>query len=307
VPSVLIGVDSQSRITRWNPAAANTFGLSRNDVLGKELAHCGVKWLEPEMAIEVQNWCFEGIVRRSDLIPFERDSKTRFAGLTFTPVKNGEYLLIGSDVTERNVLEEQLRQAQKLESIGQLAAGIAHEINTPIQYIGDNVRFLKDTFQDLCAILPELKRLGDIASAGKPILTEDIEALTSQASKLDPEYLVEEIPKAIDQTLDGVGRVATLVKAMKEFSHPGSKEKSPQNRNQAIQRTITISRNEWKYVADVETEFDTSLPAVPCHLGELNQVVLNLIVNAAHAIGDVVAATGSGKGKIRVQTINEEE
>lgn len=304
VPSVLIGVDSQSRITRWNPTAAGTFGLSSADVVGKELALSGVKWLQPEMGAEVQKWCLEGIARRCDLIPFELDGKTRFAGLTFTPVRDGEYLLIGSDVTDRNALEEQLRQAQKLESIGQLAAGIAHEINTPTQYIGDNVRFLKDAFQDLNPTLQQLQRL---ASEGKAPVPEDLQTLVDQTAKFDTAYLAEEIPKAIDQTLDGVERVATLVKAMKEFSHPGSKEKSPQDLNQAIQSTITISRNEWKYVADVETKCDDSLPLVPCHLGELNQVFLNIIVNAAHSISDVVAAAGGGKGKITIQTINQEE
>ena len=305
VPSILIGVDGQSRITRWNPTATATFGLSRDEVLGKELALCGVRWLQTEMAADFHTWCGEGVARRCDLLPFEKDSKTRFVGMTFTPVNVNECLLIGSDVTDRNVLEEQLRQAQKLESIGQLAAGIAHEINSPTQYIGDNVRFLKDAFQDICGILPQLTALSE---TGQSLASsESIQALASVAARLDSAYLAEEIPKAIDQTLDGVQRVTTLVKAMKEFSHPGSKEKSSQNLNQAIQSTITISRNEWKYISEVETDFDESLPPVPCHIGELNQVILNLIVNAAHAIGDAVAAGGPAKGKIRIQTINHDE
>ena len=118
----------------------------------------------------------------------------------------------------------------------------------------------------------------------------------------DAAYLLEEIPRAIDQTLEGVGRVAALVNAMKEFSHPDTKEKSLLDLNRAIAGTLTVARNEWKYVAELETDFDPSLPPVSCHPGEFNQVILNLIVNAAHAIGDVARQGGRKMGTIRVQT-----
>ena len=125
-----------------------------------------------------------------------------------------------------------------------------------------------------------------------------------QSEHADAGYLLEEIPKAIDQTLEGVTRVSTLVSAMKEFSHPDTKEKVLLDLNHAINSTITVARNEWKYVADMETEFDPSLPPIPCLPGEFNQVILNLIVNAAHAIADVVRKGGPEKGKITVQTRN---
>jgi signal transduction histidine kinase len=205
-----------------------------------------------------------------------------------SPIRDQAGNVIGAshiawDITERKRLERQLAQAQKLESIGQLAAGIAHEINTPIQYIGDNARFLQDALSDLHRV---------IAAQGQP---------DASAGDVDLEYLQQETPKAIQQLLEGVSQVARIVRAMKEFSHPGATEKLPVDLNRAIESTLVVSRNEWKYVADVETDLARDLPQVPCLAGEINQVLLNLIVNAAHAIDDVVKTTG-GKGRITVST-----
>jgi signal transduction histidine kinase len=205
------------------------------------------------------------------------------------------------DVTERNLLRAQLLQAQKLESVGQLAAGIAHEINTPTQYIGDNVRFMKDAFLDLRSLLAHYERLLLLAKSNT-LTTESIHEIEEAVRSADAGYLLEEIPKAVEQTLEGVTRVSTIVSAMKEFSHPGTKEKIPLDLNHAIDSTITVSRNEWKYVAELETDFDPALPLINCLPGELSQVILNLIVNAAHAIADVVREGGLEKGKITVQT-----
>jgi len=207
------------------------------------------------------------------------------------------------DITERNLLREQLLQAQKLESVGQLAAGIAHEINTPTQYIGDNVRFLKDAFQDITKLLEKYERLLSAAN-NNSLSRETIKNVTAAVKGVDTSYLLDEIPKAIDQTLDGVSRVSSIVGAMKEFSHPDTKEKIPLDLNRAINSTITVARNEWKYVADLETEFDPSMPLVSCLPGAFNQVILNLIVNAAHAITEATNKGGPERGKITVQTKN---
>jgi PAS domain S-box-containing protein len=311
VPSILIGMDRDSRITRWNLAAARVFGLPKEEVAGKQLTDCPIRWLRADMQDEVQSWCSETMSRQCDKIPFEKDGKTRQLGLTITAVKVAdknltELLIIGSDITDRSALEEQLHQAQKLESIGQLAAGIAHEINTPTQYVGDNLRFLKDAFQDIRSLLEAYKRLLEAAQSDC-LSGETVQETTAAVERADTGYLLEEIPKAIDQALEGVTRVATLVGAMKEFSHPGTKDKTPLDLNHAIESTITVSRNEWKYVAEMETDFDPSLPLIACHPGEFNQVILNLIVNAAHAIADVVGNENSTRGRIKVQTRNGEE
>jgi PAS domain S-box-containing protein len=308
VPSILIGAGHDSRITRWNLAAAGVFGLSGDEVVGKQLTDCGIRWLRPGMQDEIRSWCSERDSQRSDEVPFEMNGKTRLLGLTVTPVHVADdntttLLVIGSDVTHRKTLEEQFRQSQKLEAVGRLAAGIAHEINTPIQFVGDNMQFLHDAFSDLSKVMEKYHRLRDAAANGETGqgLTEVAEA----EKAADINYLVEEIPKAIAQSLDGVARVATLVRAMKEFAHPDRKERAAADINAALLSTLTVARNELKYVAEVETEFG-DLPLAVCNIGELNQVFLNLLVNAAHAIGDAVNGTGQ-KGVIRVRTSLEED
>jgi signal transduction histidine kinase len=239
-------------------------------------------------------------------LPFEKDGSRRFLGatinrVTFADDKSVGLLITGSDITERRHLEEQLRQAQKLEAIGQLAAGIAHEINTPTQYVGDNTRFIKESWPAISDLAQFAQRLDQEARTGS-LSSDAMVQLHSCVEKADLEYLLKEIPKAIDQSLEGVQRVAKIVRAMKEFSHPGSEEKSALDINRAIETTVTVARNEWKYVSEVETRLDPELPLVPCHAGEFNQVILNLLINAAHAIRQVVGDDSGGKGKIVITT-----
>jgi len=207
------------------------------------------------------------------------------------------------DITDRKQLESQLAHAQKLESIGQLAAGIAHEINTPIQYVGDNTRFLKDAVAGLLKLAGACDHCVSEYD-GHTLPREAIAAVHTALKEVDLEFLKEETPKAIEQSLDGVTRVAAIVRAMKEFSHPGA-ERTATDLNHAIHNTTLVSKNEWKYVADLIEEFDPSLPPVPCIAGEINQVILNLIVNAAHAIEDVVKDRRGEKGTIMIRTRRE--
>ena len=201
------------------------------------------------------------------------------------------------DVSEIKELQNQLAQAQKLESVGQLAAGIAHEINTPIQYIGDNAKFLEDSFRDLMDLSHPTHTAGSNPSKGNEVAVHNGDQ--RNAGMLD--YLRVEVPRALTQLSEGVDQVARIVRAMKEFSHPGTVEMAAVDINRAIESTALVSRNEWKYVAELTTDLDPNLPPVQCISGEFNQVVLNLIVNAAHAISDVVNDSGK-KGRIHIST-----
>lgn len=193
---------------------------------------------------------------------------------------------------QRQQMELQLRHAQKLEAIGQLAAGIAHEINTPTQFTEHNLRFLQETF-------PKLMQLLKGAAPGQQ--SEEPQGTTGQS---EFEFFVKEIPAAIEEALQGTGRISKIVRAMKEFSHPGSPDNKPEpaNINHAIETTITVARSEWKHVAEMVTEFDAHLPLVPVFAGEFNQVILNLVVNAAHAISEATHGDRQRKGIITVST-----
>ncbi len=213
-------------------------------------------------------------------------------------------VILMEDITEKLSMERDLHQAQKLEAIGQLAAGIAHEINTPIQYVGDNLRFLGESFADVLAICTTLQLLvqDEHPDHFQAVMVQARQTLEER----DLPFLAEEIPQTIAQSKDGVSRVAAIVRAMREFSHPGSEEKVLVDINHALDNTLMVSHNEWKYVTEVETDFDPCLPMLSCLPGEINQVFLNLIVNAAHAIGEVVGKGGNKRGTISISTRAEE-
>jgi signal transduction histidine kinase len=206
------------------------------------------------------------------------------------------------DVTDRRALESDLRHAQKLESVGQLAAGIAHEINTPIQFIADNLRFLAESFTPITALLDGYRTAltnttltGDLATSHQMLITQEVE--------MDLEFLREEIPQAATQAIEGTQRVTRIVRAMKAFAHPGGDGKAPADVNEAIRNTLIVADSEIYPVADVVLDLGP-LPPVVCNLGDINQAVLNLVINAAHAIADAVAADSSptSRGTLTLRT-----
>jgi PAS domain S-box-containing protein len=307
ITSILISLDEEDRIVQWNAATEKVFGISKAEVMGRTLRECNIQW-DCDKIIEAVNVCKnQKKTIPADDVKFKRlEGTDGFLGLTVIPIIAEEterlgILVLGADITDRKMLEAQLGAAQKLEAIGQLAAGIAHEINTPTQYVGDNTKFLKDSFENFIILLEKYKRLLNAAeeNAAESELVSEIKEFLEA---IDIDYMVREIPIAIQQSLEGVERVTSIVQAMKEFAHPGSKEKIPIDINKAIKSTVTVARNEWKYVADMETDFASNMPRVCCLPGEFNQVILNIVVNAAQAISETIGDGSAEKGVISIST-----
>jgi PAS domain S-box-containing protein len=307
-PIGLAIVDTGCRVLDLNRALEEVIGFSSQEAIGRFL------WdfmpAEEVPAIQgVLGDLLSGKVSTSREHPrvIAKDGHVVHAEFGLTAVRDAEgqtQLVVVSvvDVTAQNRLEIELRHSQKLESVGRLASGIAHEINTPIQFVGDNVNFLSEAFQQILALC-ETYRSMCAKAASAPLSPADIEALKKEEELADIEYIRANVATSIASTIDGVGRVARIVQSMKAFAHPDHGERATADLNAALRDTLTVATNELKYVAKVETDFG-KIPAVPCFVNDLNQVFLNLLVNAAHAIGDVVGKSG-GRGVIRVRTYLE--
>jgi PAS domain S-box-containing protein len=291
IPAFIYAKDTESRFIAMNTALARNMGTNAEHAMGKtdfdfHTPDLAKKFYTDEQALIKSG---ESIIDLEEPGFDQATGQPRTVVTSKVPLRdiNGDVIGIigvGFDITERKFAEQRLAAGEKLESIGRLAAGIAHEINTPIQYLNDSIYFIREAMQDLMA---HNAKLTSMLPQAEP--DEDIEDL-----KL-------ELPPALDRVADGLSRIAEIVRSMKEFSHADQTEMSRIDLNRAIRSTLVIASTEYKYVADVDTDLATDLPAVLCHGGQVNQVVLNLVVNAAHAIGDKVRGTVE-KGRISVKT-----
>lgn len=214
------------------------------------------------------------------------------------------------DISAFKQAQQELERTQLLQAMGRLLAGIAHEINTPVQFIGDNLTFLADAWRVLQQWLDltqecinEVKDHREVAGRIRHWL-EKIEQFKQNA---DTEFILHEFPAAVQQSLEGVGRVAGLVLAMRDFSHMDERRMAPADLNRAIRSTVTILRNELKYITDVQTDFDPDLPEVFCSVDEMNQVFLNLLINAGHSIQEKIEQGHLQRGCIRIRTRTEDD
>jgi signal transduction histidine kinase len=306
--SAAIGIDKHDQVTHWNHQAELHFGIKKIDAIQKRLFELNINWDWPLIISKLCDSLNNNETSEKFDVSYIRDSeeKDRIFSIAITPFvePNGSfigYLLLMDDITEKKHLENRHHQSMYLESIGQLSAGIAHEINTPMQYISDNLSFLEDSFINVAKAFWTIKK----SLSSNTINTEQLNSIFKEA---DIEYLSEELPLAFSQTTEGVKRVCSIVKAMKEYSHPNSEEKVATNINDCINITITISKHTWKYHSEMEVFLDSELPEVMCHPGPFNEVILNIIVNAADAIKDRIENNESiDKGKITIQTLNKED
>ncbi|MDD2761497.1 MAG: PAS domain S-box protein [Methylomonas sp.] len=283
--SAIVTIDKNGIVISFNKAAERIFGYKQSEIIGRN-----VNCLMPDaIASQHDSFLQRYLTTRQPAIMGQRreveakrkDGKLFPALLQVNPMQLDDTVFFSGvidDISETKALQTQLIQAQKMEAIGQLASGVAHEINTPIQYIGDNLSALAQNFADILDYQQSLSDTADDTMKAK------LEAL---AERYDIAYILEDSPKAIQQSLEGVARVAEIVKAMKTFSHFGpSQDKQFVNLHEALNGVLTISRNSYKYIAQIETDFATDVGSIECYANQLNQVLLNLLINAVHAIED---------------------
>jgi len=304
----IVAVDDAEHITLFNRAAELMFARSAGDSLGQPLTTLVPEWFRASHREFMDDFSGVGALTRAISTP----------GLLVGLRPNGEEFPLEATISrasidgdivttlfmrdvsewqraeqERAQLESQLRLSQKLEAVGQLAAGIAHEINTPIQYVGDSVLFLRTAREDSHKVLEAYRNaLTAIENGATAASVRADIAAAEQAA--DTDFYTVEVPKAFERTLEGIEHVATIVRAMKDFSHPDAADHQEADLNRALETTLVVARNEYKYLAEVETHLH-ELPPVICNIGELNQVFLNLIVNAAHAIEESGKDVATGR------------
>jgi PAS domain S-box-containing protein len=306
-------VDLDGVVTFANPESEWILGWAGSELVGS-------RWLdrvlpksragEPRGQNALWQTLIDGITRREEEESFQhKDGLLIPVAYSVSAMCEGEEttgaVITFNDISERKRAEEersrmerQMNQMHKMEAVGQLAGGIAHEINTPIQYIGENLRFLQDAHADMNKLLDAYQGLSRHAESIES-LRPQLEKVKQVREEVDIDYLQEELPKSVEQSLTGTEQVARIVLAMKEFAHPGSRQMDQADLNKIIQNSVAVSKNEWKYVADAELQLDPDLPKVECLGGEISQVLLNLIVNAAHAIENT---EHDGKGKITISS-----
>ena len=300
--SALFITDFDGIVTRVGGATRELTGFDRDDLVGRPVSDFLVFPMAGPPSIETLCQAqheAELVKQAGGTVPVLvnvsklRNERRQDVGVVF----------LATDLSERRHLELELRQAQRLEAIGQLAAGVAHEINTPIQFVGDSARFLGDVFDDLIGLLGCYQELRTQAEAAG--LESAVAAVDAKIDEIDLAFIVDEGPKAVARTLDGVSRIATIVKALKQFSHPGGEHMAPADLNELIEITLVVARNEYKYVADVRTELEP-IPEVVCHRGDIASVLLNLVVNSAHALTDRFGATDQ-RGEIVIRSRPDDE
>jgi len=331
--SIVIIIDNKENVINVNRKCLQTSSYDETELIGENFFDYIIEdkqQLKTEIN-DVLNTIRRGDIWNGTLCVKGKNNSIFWMQSTITPFFNKDaeiyqYAIVSTDISEHLQLQKTLKlrnkeiekaheelnashlitlHSEKLASVGQLAAGIAHEINTPIQFVGDNTRFLQESFEDLINLVNTYEELA------KSVRDNDVEkSLANKALSLSDEievdYLAEEVPNAITQTLDGVDRVSTIVRSMKDFSHPGSDSLENIDLNHSIKSTINVSRNEWKYCAQMHTYFDPELTTVSCFPGELNQVILNMIVNAAHAI-EAIRSDSDPLGSITIKTRSHDD
>jgi PAS domain S-box-containing protein len=295
----IVKFDANGKIEMMNPAFEKIFAVPKSLLVGRYIQ--SLLPVEESRSVQQEEFwvhrCTEaqpkfstrGVNGRGQEFDMElsasratQPSKSGGSGSVF-------YVWVVRNTQQLRNVERKLAVSQRLEAIGQLAAGVSHEINTPIQYVHENTKFLRDAFEGLNAVVGGIERALEEPGQTREQLNEMFEALRQQ-NNLD--FYREEIDKAIQETLHGSNRVISIVRAIKEFAHPGTNEKARFNLNHAIASAVTVSSNHWRSHCTIQTKLAPDLPEVLCHPAEINQVILNLLVNACDAIAEKMDRQG---------------
>jgi PAS domain S-box-containing protein len=282
----VIGMDPNGRAIFCNPAADVLLALPAGQIIGRSVADLVGEAADADLKAHYDT-------PREVLLPRTGGEPLVAEFVLTRAIETGRgavaAVLTIRDITQRRALQQQLGQSHKLEAIGQLAAGIAHEINTPTQYIGDNLRFLSQSVRDIIGAVDTIVAAAASGAADAPALLANVQ---ESLAKVDWDYLRQECPRAVDDSIDGVERIARIVSSMKEFAHPDTQDKQTIDLNRIITSAANVCRHEWKQHAELELELDPALPPIAGYAGDIGQVLVNLIVNAAHAVGEKGTAQG---------------
>lgn len=298
--NIVMILDERFKTEYVNRRFEDLMGFSTEDVIGQNPSKFIIGISDELEQNKIWNVLRDGKEWKGIFLVERKNRPKIWLSAVISPIFNNEgsivnFIAILEDVTEKIVAQNQKAISQKLESIGQLASGIAHEINTPMQFISDNNKFLCDSFK---AVLGYLENLENLCAKDNLVL----QRIKELKNEIDYEFIIEEIPEAIKQSKEGIDRVSKIVKAMKAFAHPGESVKSLNDINAAIKNTVVISKNEWKYYSNLELKLDEKIPPVNCEIDSINQVILNMIINAAHANEEKVKKNGGSKEKIIIET-----
>lgn len=303
IPDVILCCDVHGVIRQANRAVTSVLGYLAADLIGERIEKVLPQFDRMKIPHTVRD------IYRDELTAVTRANDQILVGLSATRCQEGEgssgaFTLVIRDMTwqkeaerQRTKLMNYLNEARKLEAIGTLASGVAHEINTPIQYIGDNVQFMANALNEIHQAYLRYKRLADRARTDG-VYQELLDEIDSYNRSVDLGFLIDEVPRAANQSLEGVEQVRQIIQAMRDVSHPGAEEFVPLDVNNAVENAITICRNKLKHAAEITKKFDQEIPEVPCLGGPIQQVLLNIFINAAHAIEEA----GHENGLIHVET-----